>query len=53
VGPSTVILRMLREPFTGKPGPLARMIAVLVLIGLVAATGPVLVVAVRWVADLL
>jgi hypothetical protein len=48
-----MLLRMLREPATGRPGPLARLLALLVVIGLVAITGPVLVVVARWVTGLL
>jgi hypothetical protein len=48
-----MLLRMLREPVTGRPGPLARLLALLIVIGLVALTGPVLVEVVRWVAALL
>jgi hypothetical protein len=50
---SPMLLRMLREPVTGRPGPLARLLALLLVIGLVAITGPVLVEVVRWVASLL
>jgi hypothetical protein len=35
-----VLLRLLREPRTGRPGLLARLIAVLVVIGLLAVVGP-------------
>jgi hypothetical protein len=48
-----MLLKMLREPFSGRPGPLARLIAVLIVLGLVAGTGPVLVPVVRWVLELL
>ena len=48
-----MLLRMLREPATGRPGPLARLLALLVVIGLIAITGPVLVEVARWVAGLL
>ncbi len=47
------LLRMLRDPVTGGPGPLARLIAVLLVLGLVAAAAPVLVVVARWVVGLL
>lgn len=39
-----MLLRLLREPRTGRPGPLARLIAVLIVIGLLAVTGPALFV---------
>ena len=48
-----MLLRLLREPVTGRPGPLARILAVLLVIGLVAITGPVLVGVARWLAGLL
>ena len=48
-----MLLRMLREPGTGRPGPLARLLAVLLVIGLVALSAPVLVPVVRWVVSLL
>ncbi len=44
---------MLREPGTGKPGPLARLVAVLILVALIAISAPVLVPVVRWVIGLL
>ena len=47
------MLRMLREPGTGKPGPLARLMAVLLVIGLVGLSAPVLIPVVRWVLSLL
>lgn len=48
-----MVLRMLREPGTGKPGPLARLVAVLILVALVAISAPVLVLVVGWVVRLL
>ena len=48
-----MLLRMLREPDTGRPGPLARLLAVLLVLGLVAISAPVLVVVLRWVVGLL
>ena len=47
------MLRMLREPGTGKPGPLARLTAVLLVVGLVGISAPVLIPVVRWVVSLL
>jgi hypothetical protein len=44
---------MMRDPATGRPGPLARLLAVLVVVGLVALSAPVLIPVVRWVVDLL
>jgi hypothetical protein len=51
--PGPVLLRMMREPGTGRPGPLARLLAVLLLAGLVAVSAPVLIPVVRWVVGLL
>jgi hypothetical protein len=48
-----MLLRMLREPVTGRPGPLARLLALLIVVGLIALTGPVLVEVARWIAGLL
>ena len=48
-----MLLRMLRGPETGRPGPLARLLALLLVLGLVAISAPVLVVVVRWVVSLL
>jgi hypothetical protein len=44
---------MLREPRSGRPGPAARLVALLLVVGLVAASAPVLLPVVRWVLDLL
>ena len=52
-----MLLRALRNPGAGRPSALARMLAALVVIGMVGLTAPVLVrVAVpvaRWLAGLL
>jgi hypothetical protein len=48
-----VLLRLLREPRTGRPAPIARLLAVLVVVGLVAITGPVLLPALVWLYGLL
>jgi hypothetical protein len=48
-----MLLKMLREPGTGRPGPLARLLAVLVVVGLLAISAPPLVVVARWVIGLL
>lgn len=50
-----MILRMLRsttESGTG-PSPLARLLAFLLLLGLLGASAPVLIPVLRWVFDLL
>jgi len=45
---------MMRDPGgTGRPAPLARLVAVLLVVGLVALTAPILIPVVRWVVDLL
>ncbi len=44
---------MLREPRTGRPGPLARLVAVVVVIGLLLTAGPVLLPIMRWLVSLL
>jgi hypothetical protein len=48
-----VLLRLMRDPQTGRPGPLARLMAVLLVAGLVGLSAPVLIPVVRWVVDLL
>jgi hypothetical protein len=47
------MLRLLREPATGRPGPGARLISVLLVAALVGMSGPVLMPAVRWLLALL
>lgn len=47
------VLRAMREPETGKPGPAARLIAVLLVACLVGMSGPVLMPVIRWVLALL
>lgn len=47
------VLRAMREPETGKPGPAARLVAVLLVTALVGMSGPVLMPAIRWVVALL
>ncbi len=44
---------MLREPSTGRPAPLARLLAVVVVIGLIGITAPVLLPMIGWVLGLL
>ena len=51
--PGRVLLRMMRDPGTGRPAPLARLLAILLVVGLVALSAPVLIPVVRWVVDLL
>lgn len=48
-----MLLRMLRGPEAGKPGPLARLVALLLVLGLVGISAPVLVEITRWVVGLL
>ncbi len=47
------VLRMLREPRSGRPAPAVRLLAVLLVLGLLAVSAPVLLPAVQWVLDLL
>ena len=47
-----VVLRALRQPGTGGPSPLARLLAVLVVLGLVTGVSPVVVIALRAVLSL-
>jgi hypothetical protein len=44
---------MMRDPVSGRPGPLARLVAVVLVVGLVGLSAPVLIPVVRWVVDLL
>ncbi|HEY6798449.1 MAG TPA: hypothetical protein VI248_27535 [Kineosporiaceae bacterium] len=48
-----MLLRLLREPRTGRPAPIARLVALVVVLGLVLAAGPVLVPLLRWVTSML
>lgn len=48
-----MLLRMLREPGTGRPAPLARLLALLVVLGLLGITAPVLLPLLRWLMSLL
>jgi len=47
------MLRMLREPRSGRPGPGARLVAVLLVVGLVAVSAPALLPLFSWLLDLL
>lgn len=47
------MLRSLREPETGRPGPAARLVAVLLVASLVGISAPVLLPVIRWVVSLL
>ena len=47
-----MLLRALREPGTGAPSPLARMLAVLVVVGLLSMSLAVLAPVFRWLAQL-
>ena len=53
VRPWGVLLRMLHHTADGRPSPLARVVALLVLVGLVGLSAPVLVPVVFWVLALL
>jgi len=55
-GPVTVdpmLLRLLREPRTGRPAPIARLVALLVVLGLLLGAGPVLLPVARWFVSFL
>jgi len=43
---------MLRESGTGRPGPLARLVALAVAIGMLVAAGPPLVAVARWLLSM-
>jgi hypothetical protein len=45
---SVGVLRLLREPRTGRPAPIARLVALLLAAGLLAVSAPVLLPVVRW-----
>lgn len=47
-----MLLRALREPRTGQPSPLARLLAILVVLGMIGVSAPVLFPAVRWLMSL-
>lgn len=47
------MLRALREPGTGRPSPLARVLALLVVLGLVAISAPPVLSLVGWLFSLL
>lgn len=48
-----MLLRMLRETGTGRPAPLARLLALLVVIGMLGITAPVLLPLIGWLLGLL
>ena len=43
----------MRDPSHGGPAPVARLIALVLLVGLVGLSAPVLIPVLRWVVDLL
>ena len=47
-----MLLRSMREPGTGRPSPLARLLAVIVVVGMVAISAPTLMPVVRWFVSL-
>jgi len=47
------MLRLLREPGTGRPAPGVRLLAVVLLAVLIGSSAPVLIPIVRWVLSLL
>jgi hypothetical protein len=48
-----VLLRMLHHTSDGRPSPLARLVALLVLVGLVGLSAPVLIPVAVWIFELL
>ena len=48
-----MLLRLLREPRTGRPAPAARLVALVLAVGMLLAAGPVLLPLTRWVLSLL
>jgi hypothetical protein len=48
-----VLLRLMRDPVHGGPAPLARLIALVLLLGLLGLSAPVLIPVLRWVVNLL
>jgi hypothetical protein len=48
-----MLLRLMRDPANRGPAPLARLVALVLLVGLVAMSAPVLIPVVRWVVNLL
>jgi len=48
-----MLLRLLREPRTGRPAPLTRLVALLVAVGLLLCAGPVLLPVTRWFVSFL
>lgn len=47
------VLRLLREPRTGRPAPIARLVALVAALGLLAVSAPVLLPVARWFFTLL
>lgn len=47
------MLRLLREPRTGRPAPLTRLVALVVALGLLAVSAPVLLPVAQWFLTLL
>jgi hypothetical protein len=47
------VLRMLREPRTGRPAPIARLVAFVLALGLLGVSAPVLLPVARWLLGLL
>lgn len=47
------MLRLLREPRTGRPAPIARLVALMLAAGLIAVSAPVLLPVAHWLLALL
>jgi hypothetical protein len=53
MGSLAVLLRLMRDPVNGGPAPLARLVALLLIVGLVGLNSPVLIPVVSWIVNLL
>ncbi|HET9655849.1 MAG TPA: hypothetical protein VFP72_10880 [Kineosporiaceae bacterium] len=47
------MLRLLREPRTGRPAPITRLLALVLALGMLAVSAPVLLPVLQWFLGLL
>jgi hypothetical protein len=47
------VLRLLREPRSGRPAPVTRLVALILAVGLLAVSAPMLLPVARWFLALL
>lgn len=47
-----MVLRAMREPGTGRPSSLTRLLAVVVVLGMVAISAPIAMPVLRWLVSL-